>query len=265
MASSNKYLIPFIVILGFMAGCFVMEQPYSQLPPGPWRGTLKLDPQKDLMENTPRETSVRTVLDFDEVTEGDLPFNFEIGYTSEDSLYMTLTNGDQIIQLTDIRFNHDRDTNKDTVLIRFPNSQAFLSALFEDNVMEGHFSRSPSDLVPVSFVAHHGQNHRFTLLKKEPTADLNGRWDMSFYIETDQPSVGSLEIVQTDNELRASLLLDDNLYAHLEGTIQANKIYLSSFDGLQFLLVEGKIGSDGNIEGVIRNSTSSFITWRASR
>lgn len=248
-----------------MTGCFVMEHPYSKLPPGPWRGTLKLDPQKDLMENIPRETSAQTVLDFDEVTEGDLPFNFEIGYTSEDSLFMTLTNADQVIQLTDIRFNHDRDTNKDTVFIRFPNSQAFLSAIFEDNVMEGHFSRSPSDLIPVSFVAHHGQDHRFTLLQKEPTNNLNGRWNMSFQIETDQPSTGTIEIRQTDNELLATLHMDSVSYPYLQGTIQANKIYLSSFDGLQYLLVEGKVGSDGTIEGVIRNNTSNFITWRASR
>ncbi|NND04880.1 MAG: hypothetical protein HKN87_00750 [Saprospiraceae bacterium] len=241
-----------------------MEQPYSKLPPGPWRGVLKLDPRKELVQNTPRETPVQADLDFEEVTEGDLPFNFEISYLTPDSLHMHLRNREQVIEITDISFKHDRATNKDTVLIKFPESDAMLKALFEDNVMEGYYTSSPADLYPVSFVARHGQDHRFTLLKKEPISDFTGQWQMEFR-KDDEEILGNMLLNQLGNDLRGSLQFGDVQYAHLEGTVQDDKIYLSAFDGKKFLLIEGKASSSSEIDGVMRNSTQHFITWHATK
>ena len=264
MLSIQHFSLLSLVVCILLQACLVMEQPYSKLPPGPWRGVLKLDPRKDLIQSTPRETPVKADLDFEEVTEGDLPFNFEISYLTPDSLHMHITNGDEVIEIRDIRFKHDRATNKDTVLIKFPASDATLKALFEDNVMEGQYYSSPSDLYPISFVARHGQNHRFTLLKKEPISDFTGQWQLAFRNDNAE-KLGSMKLIQAGNQLSGSLHFDDLQYAHLEGTVQNDKIYLSMFDGNKFLLIEGKATTSTVIDGVMRNSIEDFITWHASK
>ncbi len=251
-----------LVMVAFFGGCLVMEHPYSKLPPGPWRGVLKLDLKKDFIERQERETSVHLALEFEEVTQGELPFNFDIVYSQPDSLIFEISNGSQKLRITDIDFSHDANTNKDTVLIRFPASDNQLKAIFEDNVMEGHFTSSDAGTIP--FVAHHGRQHRFTLLKKKAVLDLSGTWQMELGIDSADTDSGSIKFMHNDHKLLASFSSASRSFENLEGTVQDNKLYLSFFDGSSVFLLEGMIRSDQSLEGVLRYGTRHYTTWRAT-
>ena len=77
------WLIVAMVLVSFFSHCFVVENPYSAVAPGPWRAVLKLEyvPISPNPKGEPLPEKVN--LQFDEVTEGELPFNFEVIYENE--------------------------------------------------------------------------------------------------------------------------------------------------------------------------------------
>lgn len=242
-----------------------MSNTYSKIPPGPWRGVLKLDPEKALASTVPKETDRKEQLDFDEVTEGDLPFNFEVNYLNEDDFEIVITNAEERIVLNEIEFTHDRATNKDTIRIPFPPYDSYLEVLFEGNVMEGKWIVPSRGLYEVGFVAHHGKNHRFSTLKKTPLIDMTGKWEVYFEVETDNhiPAIG--QFVQSNNHLTGTFLTETGDYRYLEGTVQDNKAYLSCFDGAHMFLFEAKINTDETLSGIFRNGTHYMTSWIAKR
>src|SRR5690606_38655345 len=68
--------------LAFFVGCFVMENQYAVLPPGIWRATLELEPQQAQLNRTKIPKAERSSVHFEEVSDAELPFNFEIIYTN---------------------------------------------------------------------------------------------------------------------------------------------------------------------------------------
>ncbi|MCB0686773.1 MAG: TlpA family protein disulfide reductase, partial [Saprospiraceae bacterium] len=104
-----------------LQGCFDFgNNTYSKLPPGPWRGVLKLDPERSRLVSAPHETKASENIAFDEVTEGDLPFNFDVIYDDEENFHLEIHNAQETIVLDQITFLKDRATNKDTLIIDFP-------------------------------------------------------------------------------------------------------------------------------------------------
>ncbi|NND32684.1 MAG: TlpA family protein disulfide reductase [Saprospiraceae bacterium] len=249
----------------FFAGCFEMGPTYSKLPPGPWRAVLKLDPEKNASEEIRRETRAGTQLEFDEVTEGDLPFNFEVVYTDPDKFYIEIINADERIRLDEIVYLKDRATIKDTLIINFPPYDSYFKVLFEDNILEGYWHVPSRVNYQIHFIAKHGQNHRFTNLKKAPVADLSGKWEVYFGLEDTVPEPAVGEFKQNGNRLTGTFLTETGDYRFLEGTVQANKMYLSCFDGAHMFLFEALIKEDGTLSGVFRSGTHFMTTWSGKR
>ncbi|MBK8506252.1 MAG: hypothetical protein IPL46_31060 [Saprospiraceae bacterium] len=118
--SANKVQFFILLLSATVVSCFEVGETYSKLPPGPWRAVLKLDPEKNYLQTVRHETKVSDNISFDEVTEGDLPFNFEVVYDDPDNFHIVISNADEKIILENITFRKDRATNKDTLTIHFP-------------------------------------------------------------------------------------------------------------------------------------------------
>jgi thiol-disulfide isomerase/thioredoxin len=254
----------FLALLLFY-GCFTSEVQYSQLPPGIWRGILKLDPQAALTQRLPRETGAGELIQFDEITGGELPFNFEVVYTSPSTFVINIMNGDERIYLDEIIYKSDHATQKDTVIINFPVFDSHIEAIFEDNVLEGQWVVRNRKNYSIDFVAYHGQGHRFTTLKKTPLLDLSGTWEARFRIETDNPYNAIGEFEQDGNYIEGTFRTVTGDHRYLEGTVQANKLYLSTFDGAHAYLYEAVIRKDGSISGIYRSGTHFITSWEAIR
>jgi len=236
-------------------GCFVVDNPFSAVAPGPWRGVLKLEQQ--FITPNPRGEPLpeKMNMQFEEVTRGELPFNFEVIYENEESFYILIQNGTEKIRVDDITFGRDIRTAKDTVLIQFPVYDSYIKAIYEENVMEGEWVVTNRPNYRIPFVAKHGMSHRFTTLRKDPVTDVSGKWEVSFSgtdsLDTDYKAIGEFD--QKGNYLTGTFLTETGDYRFLEGTIQNDKLYLSCFDGAHAFLFEAKIAASDSILGSFRS------------
>ena len=73
------------------------------------------------------------------MTEGDLPFNFEVVYDDPDNFHLVISNADEKIIVNDITFRKDRATNKDTLTINFPPYDSYLKVIYEESMLEGYW------------------------------------------------------------------------------------------------------------------------------
>jgi len=244
------------------AACIQIDNAFTGLPPGPWRGEL-------LLENLPGETKTLeegVEMRFQEVTQGELPFNFEVTYTDDTTFYLEFINGEERIRVDDIVMGLDRSTARDTLIITFPAYGTYIKGEFEENVINGVWvdpSRGKDYEIPLT--ARFGEDHRFSRLRKTPVLDVSGRWEVTFGIDREERETAIGEFEQDGNELRGTFRTETGDYRFLEGTVQADKLYLSCFDGTHAYLFEAKILPDSSLLGVYRSGTHYKTLWEARR
>lgn len=251
-------------IIVLASSCIVVDNPYTSLPPGPWRGVLELEysPVSSNPEGKPLPEKMN--MSFEEVMQGELPFNFEVVYDTPDSFHIELINGEERMIVDDITVGLDRSTAKDTVIINFPVYDSYIYAIYEEDILEGDWivnNRGSEYRIP--FIARHGQSHRFTALKKEPVMDVSGRWEATFEIDEEDPYPAIAELRQNGNHLEGTFLTETGDYRYLEGTVQANKMYLSCFDGSHAFLFEANIKEDSSLIGSFRSGKHYRTLWSA--
>ncbi len=244
-----KWLV-FLVSVVSISSCIKLGEPYSGVPPGIWRGVLVLG---DVQEG------------FDEKSKGELPFNFEVIYDTPDSFHMVIHNGEERIIVSDIKTGVNRRTARDTIRIDFPIYDSHIEAQYEEDAIEGWWVVHNRKDYRIKFKALHGQPYRFFQTPDPPAADLSGKWDCSFGIETDQPNRLIGEFVQNGNLLTGTFLSPTGDDRFLEGSVNGDRLYLSVFDGSHAYLYEAKILSDGQLTGIYRSGNHYKTYWEGKR
>ena len=253
----NCFIIIFSSIL--FSGCIQVNNSFDKLPPGIWRATLSLENQEVAISEETVENRA-----FVEVSKGELPFNIEIKYREDGSLYGTVFNGTEEMEINDIEFGRMKYKPVDTFKINFPVYDTYLTGTFQERVMKGKWVVNYKENYSIPFTAEFGREYRFTDLKKEPALDMTGKWEVQFSLDDDPyPAIG--EFIQNGNNLQGTFLTETGDYRFLEGTVQGNKLYLSCFDGSHAFLFEGKILEDESIIGSFRSGSHYKTTWSAKR
>ncbi|MEM9884513.1 MAG: TlpA disulfide reductase family protein [Bacteroidota bacterium] len=249
-----------IIFLTLLQACVVIDNQYTAVPPGIWRATLKLDGGLN-----PIKEEVIADVRYEDINQGELPFNFEVIYEDESNFYIEFINGEERIKAEDITYGRNRATGRDSIVINFPVFDSYITAFYEEDVIEGKWVVNNKENYSIPFVAFHGKDYRFTELKKEPAADISGNWKVSFGIETEAtyPAIG--EFKQEGNYLSGTFRTETGDYRFLEGTVQDNKVYLSCFDGAHAFLFEAKILEDSTMIGAFRSGTHYKTLWEAER
>ena len=263
----NRFFVGIcVVILSFsISGCFVVPNQFTGLAPGPWRAVLKLELNPVTPNPKGEPLPEKLNMEFEEVASGELPFVFEVVYDSPEQFHLEIINGDERIRADHIAIGRNRATAKDTIFIDFPVYDSYIQAIYEENIMEGQWVVRNRENYSIPFVAKHGQDHRFTQLKKEPILDLSGKWETTFEIDTDAPYKAIGEFQQDGNHLKGTFLTETGDYRFLEGTVQENKLYLSVFDGAHAFLFEAKIRPDSTLIGSFRSGKHYKCIWEARR
>lgn len=254
-----KYFYLVLVSIVALSSCVEpIDKSYTKLPPGIWRGVLVLD-DKPVIQKEGEEFVEKS--DF----SGELPFNFEVKYTTEEEFYIEIINDTERIKVTDIIYGRDKATAKDTIDVLFKDFDTYINAIYEDDIMEGRWYVNYKDGYSIPFKAYFGQNHRFTTLKKKPTTNLSGRWEVTFEPGTDDayPAIG--DFVQKGNKLTGNFMTETGDYRYMEGTVQENKFFLSTFDAAHAFLFEGKILDDDSVIGSFRSGKHYTSTWEGKR
>lgn len=258
-------LLAFSLIFSCSA-CLVVDNPYSGLPPGPWRAILKVEINPVIPNPKGEPLPEKVDLQLEEITAGELPFNFEIKYVTEDSFYLEIINGEERIVVDDITIGRDIRTAKDTIVIDFPIFDSYIKGIFVENVIQGDWIVRNRDNYSIPFVAYHGRNHRFTNLKKTPVMDVSGQWEVTFGLDEDQEPYKAIGIFEQEgNYLTGTFQTETGDYRFLQGTVQEDRLYLSVFDGSHAFLFGAKIMPDSTMNGFFRSGNHYRTIWEAKR
>ncbi len=245
----TKWLL-FFLLLATSFSCIKLGEHYTSIPPGIWRGVLVLS---DEMEG------------FDEKSKGELPFNFEVIYDTPDSFHLVIHNGEERIVVSDISTGVDRRIARDSIRIDFPIYDSHIQAQYEEDAIEGWWVVRNRKDYRIKFRALHGQPYRFFQTLDPPVADLSGKWDCSFGIETDEPSRSIGEFIQQGNYITGTFLSPTGDDRFLEGVVNGDRLHLSVFDGSHAYLYEAKILPDGQLTGIYRSGNHFKTYWEGIR
>lgn len=261
-----RFTLMGLLLTGLLATCTFVQERYPTLPPGPYRGTLELEFNPIVPNPKGAPIPEKVNMEFEEVTEGVLPFNFTVVYETDTTFRIDLQNGEEVITVPaeHIVFGRDQQAGRDTIRIDFPVYDTHISAYHEENVIEGVWVVHYRDDYRIPFKAYFGKDYRFTPLRKPPTKDFSGNWAVTF-TDKDEVYPGVAEFQQNGNELRGTFRTETGDYRYLEGTVQADKVYLSVFDGSHAFLFEAKLDETGALNGTFRSGRHYIATWQAVR
>lgn len=230
-------LIPLIVLtLGcslVFQTCVSPHQQFDKLPPGIWRGVLYLDGELIMAVDKKDVSQVNNL-------PGELPFTFEVVYGKQDSIQLIIHNGSERIPIKSIRYGRDKATAKDTLYATFEGYDTYLTAIFEERLMEGYWHVNYKDNYKIRFKAFYGDDRRFKLPAVSQNENFSGRYKVIFSpgSEDEYPGIG--DFAQQGNKLTGTFLTESGDYRYLEGNVSGNKASLSCFDGAHAFLFEMK-------------------------
>lgn len=250
----NKWIL--LVFIFSVSSCIVIENQIEGLPPGKWRGVIKLDPTPVMIN--PKGEPLEGTMDikFDEVAVGELPFIFEISKSNvAGAQWFSILNGADKVFSAPVQIGRDLSTAKDTISVIFRNQKQNLTAIFEENIMEGWLGES-------KFIAWYGKDYLFTQLKKVPIRNVSGAYPIEVTLQgIDEVALGQLNLSQNENYISGEILIEDQRLM-LEGTIQRDKIYLSGINEKQAILLQGKIDSFDSMFGTYRDLNQRIGFWK---
>ena len=209
-----------LILLGLFSAC---SAPTHRLTDGQWRGVF-------------------------EAQDTEIPFLFEVKSADTENPTVTLLNGEDRLDLTGVTYRND------SVMIPVRIYDAVLEAKIEGERMSGRlvklYSNRPDGRVP--FTAQKGDLARFADTGERAAVSLDGRWEITVPEREMAKQVGVFT-QKADGYLTGSILTPTGDYRHLEGTVQANRFYLSAFAGMTPYLIRGQFTGDDTF-------TAEFIT-----
>jgi len=212
--------IVLLLFFGLLSAC---SEPEWRLTDGLWRGIFHAQ-------------------------DTEIPFLFEVRSANTENTVVTLINDEERVVLTDVVYRND------SVIIPIKIYDAALEAKVNGVYMSGRlvklYSNRPDGRVP--FTAQKGTASRFADTGEKATVSLDGRWEITVP-ERDMAKQLGVFTQKSDGHLAGSILTPTGDYRYLEGTVQADRFYLSAFGGMTPYLIRGQFTSADQF-------TAEFIT-----
>ncbi len=173
----------------------------------------------------------------------EVPFNFDIQTAKDGGLRAFFRNGDE-------RFDGGRvTTTTDSLFVfldQFDNELAFQIG---DHGLTGVLKKQDGSGSPLPVKAEQGVSYRFQENGTAPAGNLSGTYDIVFKSESgkEEKSVGLFR--QEGNKLSGTFLHVTGDSRYLEGIVEGNNFYLSSFYGSGPAYYKGSFTKDGQLTG----------------
>lgn len=255
------YILLLTVGIVFFNSCIETVNQHSQLPPGIWRGELILESDNFIPEEGDEEVQTEV----QKLNDKKLPFNFRIEYNDENQMEVFIINGEEELQVDNVLYGRDKSIAKDSFRFEFLTFDSYISGYYEDNAIEGVYVLKNKNNYTLPFRAKYGVDYRFTNLKKEPVANLSGKWECTFEAGTKDESKAIGEFSQKGNDLTGTFVTETGDYRYLHGTVQGSNAYLSTFDGTHVFLFTMNIMNQDSLEGIFRSGKHYKSYWKAIR
>ena len=229
-----NFLSAFLVIGGFAACSSSGDR---DLKPGIWRGTLSRDGQQ-------------------------LPILLDISKNPDGKSYTVYSvNGKERLQLDSTYFEND------SLHIPMQLFDAEIVAKLDADQLKGRYSRLKDGNVvgSIPFEGKSGENYRFY---KDGVAKSNrnvsGKWATTFINTSTGDSTLSVgNFTQNGSDVEGSFLTPTGDYRFLNGSINGDSLYLSTFDGSNAMLFKAAIQPDGSLKGARWSGLKAHSTWTA--
>lgn len=196
------------------------------------------------------------------IVKGDnpLPFNFYINYNNEETL-MTITNGDERIEVTQIVMSND------SIRVKLPVYDSEIHAALDDDTLTGrwyNYSKGRDYWLPFRAVA--GQDYRFFAKEDmtEPAMEISGKWEATFSPGSavdERKYIGLFQ--QNGNYLTGTFDAPTGDKRFLEGCVTGDSMFLSTYDGAFAYLFKARVGD--TIRGMYHSSKTHQEPWIAVR
>lgn len=169
-----------------------------------------------------------------------LPFNFKINKSDQGGYIMESYNADEVLFIDEITMNND------SILIKIPAFEGYISGVFTDSGIVGDFVQENMDR-SVSFKATYGIDKRFNV-ETSSKYDVSGIWETEFSPNTADRYMGKGMFTQTDDRVVGTFRTTTGDYRFLEGVVDGDSLKLSTFDGAHVFLFKAKV-TDSTLNG----------------
>jgi peroxiredoxin len=191
----------------------------NSVPVGKWRGVFKIRPDVQV------------------------PFNFEIVGESPDNQKIVFLNAEE-------RFEGGRVIRKaDSIFVKLDQFDNELALKIYADSLSGFLRKQDGTGRPLAIFAEQGKDYRFQSSNKAPAGNFSGKYDITFKGPdgNDEKAVGIFK--QEGSKITGTFLRITGDSRYLEGIIDGNKFYLSSFIGSSPSYFNGSFSSDGTLNG----------------
>lgn len=190
----------------------------------------------------------------------EVPFLMEVNARKDALPIFVIRNGEERIEATDVSYRND------SLVINMPVFDSEIIVKATGNRLTGVFSKNlPGNAIyRVPFQAQYGEAHRFDKNPDKATAQMSGKWDVTFINADGRTSQAVGVFTQKENHLTGTFLTPTGDYRFLEGQVSGNRFSLSAFNGESILLFEGSINGDA-ITAETWSGISGNRRWQAKR
>lgn len=211
--------------------------------------SIKLMAQKSVLQ---KGTWLGVIVRSDSI---EIPFNFEIK-DSIGKLTITIINGNERFKVNQIH------TNNDSIFIQLPLFDAEIQGKFSNDAIHGSWIRHlGSSDTSIPFLASSKTSLRFKTHNQPAKFNISGKWE-TYFGHSEKLAIG--EFKQIGNRLFGTFLTNTGDYRYLEGVVEGNTFYLSTFDGTHAYLFKGKIKDNLTIEsGEFYSGNSAMVSFKA--
>ncbi len=185
-------------------------------------------------------------------------FNFEVQQI-KDSIRWIIKNGEERIEVTDIR------TDGDSIWVQMPVFESSFKLKKEGNgSLKGIWTKAGSaGFLDMPFEAVANKTERFTV-NAATTKNITGTWSVRFFRADGSPRPAIATFVQNNAELTGTFITPTGDYRYLKGVVDGDSLKLSTFDGSHAYLFKAFINKDSAISnGFYYSGATSIEPWEA--
>ena len=153
----------------------------------------------------------------------------------------------------------------DSWTLRFPAFNNTLSLQRDGRRLSGSLTLVKlgyEQVMPVTGTPADG--HRF-VDQPRPAGDVTGRWAVQFIEAEGEPTPAVGEFDQQGARVTGTFLTPTGDHRYLEGELDGDRLYLSTFDGAHAFVYQAQLQADGSLLGDFWSGTRWHQPWTAQR
>jgi thiol-disulfide isomerase/thioredoxin len=189
-----------------------------------------------------------------------LPFNFDVVDGGNGKVALLIRNAEEKIVVDEVTFIED------SVFIKLPVFDTeFKGKLTQSGEIEGewikHYAKTTRSM---PWKAWRNIQWRFSKTPDKPTANISGKWDITFIYDGKDTTKAIGEFTQNGAKLKGTILTATGDYRYLDGEVNGSKVSLSTFDGSHAFIFQADITENGELaNGNFYSGTSYLENWTA--